>query len=64
MNKKTDKTTEPTHTNLDEAIRQIYEQYGPDLPAFFRDVCNGITLERQKSETNKNAKGAVEELHR
>lgn len=34
---------------LSEAIDRVYEKYGTDLPAFFRDVYQELTLKRQES---------------
>jgi hypothetical protein len=32
------KPQKPADKDLDQALRKIYEQYGPNLSAFFKDV--------------------------
>lgn len=32
------KPEKPADKDLDQALRKIYEQYGPNLSAFFKDV--------------------------
>lgn len=39
----------PDEKILNEAIDRVYEKYGTDLPAFFRDVYDELTLKRQES---------------
>jgi hypothetical protein len=39
----------PEEKALNEAIDRVYKKYGTDLPAFFRDVYNELTLKREES---------------
>jgi hypothetical protein len=54
----------PDEKNLDEAIRRIYQVYGPDLDAFFRDVQDQLKLERaesiKRSDPNAHSRRGVE----
>jgi hypothetical protein len=44
---------EPVHTgDLDKALERIYQQYGNDLEAFFRDTKESI-LKRKSHTRNK-----------
>jgi hypothetical protein len=38
----------PEERSLNEAIDRVYEKYGTDLNAFFRDVYKEMTIERQE----------------
>lgn len=38
----------PEEKAINEAIDRVYKKYGTDLPAFFRDVYDELTLKRQE----------------
>jgi hypothetical protein len=37
-----------------EAIEKVYQKYGTNLPAFFRDICEELEIKRQESSSSKN----------
>lgn len=39
----------PEEKALNEAIDRVYQKYGTDLSAFYRDVYDELTLKRQGS---------------
>ena len=39
----------PAEKDLTQAVRRVYERYGDDLKAFFRDVKEKVELERPSS---------------
>ena len=37
-----------------EAIEKVYQKYGTNLPAFFRDICEELEIKRQESSSSKD----------
>jgi len=46
-------TVHSTETDLDRALRKIYESYGPNLLSFFRDVQQQLKREAAEEEERR-----------
>jgi len=52
-----------TERNIDQAIQRVYETYGPDLSAFFKDVQRKARAEAARKSTESQANDSKKEQH-